>query len=227
MRRRGRQYHRFIPACAGNAADRRTRRCSGPVHPRVCGERQSGARRIRNAIGSSPRVRGTRAGVAGGRHHYRFIPACAGNANRANHDQARSSVHPRVCGEREALVVQAAGPVGSSPRVRGTPMRIAWVVSRFRFIPACAGNANAVRRGLRTACGSSPRVRGTHFCSRSMPVNSRFIPACAGNAHRRGLGPRHISVHPRVCGERRRSMNACALRHGSSPRVRGTHHRSH
>ena len=72
---------RFIPACAGNSCDRLFR-CDGwSVHPRVCGEQYLCRMRLRQMLGSSPRVRGTdlmgriRTDLA------RFIPACAGNSS--------------------------------------------------------------------------------------------------------------------------------------------------
>ena len=70
---------RFIPACAGNRSRRRNRRWTIPVHPRVCGEQNFRAFTREIRIGSSPRVRGTVQGPAGGPLGQRFIPACAGN----------------------------------------------------------------------------------------------------------------------------------------------------
>ena len=55
-----RSNRRFIPACAGNSKSCRSTPSSPPVHPRVCGELQRGARAARRRAGSSPRVRGTR-----------------------------------------------------------------------------------------------------------------------------------------------------------------------
>ncbi len=171
----------FIPACAGNATAGLTDRIRPPVHPRVCGERTSAASPRRPSTGSSPRVRGTRPPRRGRRIHVRFIPACAGNAGACRSPTGRSTVHPRVCGERHAGVPGIAGKGGSSPRVRGTH---ATGRSHFyigRFIPACAGNAAMEARGVGEhavhprVCGervldglahgvnlgSSPRVRGT------------------------------------------------------------------
>ena len=54
----------------------------------------------------------------------RFIPACAGNTVAAARKLRRPPVHPRVCGEHEALKDFSAAETGSSPRVRGTPGRV-------------------------------------------------------------------------------------------------------
>ena len=196
-------FHRFIPACAGNASGSTDMPCpcagSSPrvlgtrracssgeqaltVHPRVCGERSTERLLVQLDAGSSPRVRGTP-------HQHpplvsiqRFIPACAGNAVNASPAYTQIPVHPRVCGERLPAPAEAALVSGSSPRVRGTRSQHVRQRIWLRFIPACAGNA---------ACGH--RVRA--------------------------IGP----VHPRVCGERMSCGWHGDVVDGSSPRVRGTH----
>ena len=91
----------------------------------------------------------------------------------------------------------------------------------LRFIPARAGNIvrSANDKNFRTvhprACGehpatsvltanargSSPRVRGTsNLCNRRYSYQ-RFIPARAGNIEDYRRRQRHLSVHPRACGE--------------------------
>ena len=173
---------RFIPACAGNtcrwAATRRRR----SVHPRVCGEHPSAARRGARWIGSSPRVRGTRVDADPARVNVRFIPACAGNTGPHRGRVSGDAVHPRVCGEHTRWRCLAWVARGSSPRVRGTQIVSPRPHGVERFIPACAGNTAAVRptrtpspvhprvcgeHGISAkpryfAVGSSPRVRGTH-----------------------------------------------------------------
>ncbi len=53
------QHHRFIPAIAGNAANRSRSGPAGPVHPRDRGERDGGQLDADHGVGSSPRSRGT------------------------------------------------------------------------------------------------------------------------------------------------------------------------
>ena len=91
---------RFIPACAGNSENSSGWPCRWPVHPRVCGEQL--ARRLSGAIphGSSPRVRGTAVPALRQFESPRFIPACAGNRQRAAEGGDLLPVHPRVCGEQ-------------------------------------------------------------------------------------------------------------------------------
>jgi len=75
-----RSHQRFIPASAGNATRPGGSSLPSAVHPRVCGERLTAARERIAQLGSSPRLRGTPAGVFSGSVQGRFIPASAGNA---------------------------------------------------------------------------------------------------------------------------------------------------
>ena len=111
---------RSIPACAGNTRRPPAPPCPPPVHPRVCGEHGDPAQLIPVLIGPSPRVRGTRRKPRRGYPARRSIPACAGNTVPVAMTANNSSVHPRVCGEHPAAVVQAWINNGPSPRVRGT-----------------------------------------------------------------------------------------------------------
>ena len=71
------------------------------VHPRVCGERLLRHSHGGSSFGSSPRVRGTLKTIHDVLKHYRFIPACAGNAPNKAAIFLQLAVHPRVCGERD------------------------------------------------------------------------------------------------------------------------------
>ena len=132
---------RFIPACAGNAGVGRSATGRWAVHPRVCGERSRNSAMESSQSGSSPRVRGTLLIGEEMLPTKRFIPACAGNAHCRRKYPSTVPVHPRVCGEREAAIAVMKAWGGSSPRVRGTPLRIGRACGPLRFIPACAGNA--------------------------------------------------------------------------------------
>ena len=215
-------FVRFIPACAGN------RQCG-----RLC---------VMPPGGSSPRVRGTEPGPMPGVPASRFIPACAGNRAWANAWRTCIAVHPRVCGEQDAIGRPYTPDFGSFPRVRGTGRTVDDTPHARRFIPACAGNRRltvepalqrpvhprvcgeqrGVSRRKSIGNGSSPRVRGTEWKGNGYVSNRRFIPACAGNRAAAACVHCRISVHPRVCGEQSISRWATRRRTGSSPRVRGT-----
>ena len=132
----------------------------------------------------------------------RFIPAFAGNACRPSAGRCWRTVHPRVCGERAGDVAATLQRLGSSPRLRGTPLRQWTDRWRLRFIPAFAGNASLAQARCRektvhprvcgeracvpssiiTLSGSSPRLRGTPVGQGAERLGKRFIPAFAGNA---------------------------------------------
>ena len=71
--------------------------------------------------------------------------------------------------------------------------------------------------------GSSPHARGTHAARGSRVHGQRFIPACAGNANTSFMGRIHITVHPRMRGERPLGGTLPQNYLGSSPHARGTH----
>ena len=178
------RQQRVIPACAGNAPKRHIHSGPDTGHPRVCGERGLRGLYSLPSAGSSPRVRGTRPPRPLQSPKCRVIPACAGNATLAATRASISSGHPRVCGERQYAKIFSVSGVGSSPRVRGTLPKRVTLITNYRVIPACAGNAwkqawttkylaghprvcgerLQVHSVIRCLHGSSPRVRGT-LCS--------------------------------------------------------------
>ena len=89
-------------------------------HPRVCGEHELTLFENGLALGSSPRVRGTRETAHVDVPEARIIPACAGNTKDNGGVTAENRDHPRVCGEHYAGIVSYGAIVG--------------------IIPACAGN---------------------------------------------------------------------------------------
>ncbi len=218
-----RPERRFIPAPAGNTASWSSNAAHRAVHPRACGEHRAGLVSTTDPRGSSPRLRGTRFHLHVQGRVFRFIPAPAGNTDCIRQGKRRSAVHPRACGEHYRQGRFLSLPVGSSPRLRGTPCRSPGHAASTRFIPAPAGNTPGPRLRRRSrpvhprACGehheagmwaraiigSSPRLRGTPLLRKRCKHSRRFIPAPAGNtalsSPRRTLWP----VHPRACGEHR------------------------
>ena len=70
---------RFIPARAGNTCWKWVCQNLSMVHPRACGEHMTNSDALPTAVGSSPRVRGTRCREREQPFQTRFIPARAGN----------------------------------------------------------------------------------------------------------------------------------------------------
>ena len=211
------------------------------AHPRVCGENAAALDGGTAREGSSPRVRGKRLlrlcrlRLAG------LIPACAGKTRPVATRKAKTTAHPRVCGENLSLPVQCFMDEGSSPRVRGKRPCCRLHLVHLRLIPACAGKTEEkclVKRNLRAhprVCGenlplvsvamvdrgSSPRVRGKPLSDLVGTLEDRLIPACAGKTKSRLCRIAPMPAHPRVCGENSLRFSLSLGFGGSSPRVRG------
>ena len=193
---------RFIPACAGNSGTKLRCFVMFSVHPRLRGELQAGYESHNAVIGSSPLARGTPGRSNRDSRQCRFIPACAGNSFLSPLSGLTISVHPRLRGELFYVGTAAKNNFGSSPLARGTPVTFERVPSRWRFIPACAGNSQigVTKTGFPTVhprlrgeliypsyfsiiqFGSSPLARGTRLGGYDGELSDRFIPACAGNS---------------------------------------------
>ena len=231
---------RFSPACAGRGSSSGSPAPRSSVQPRVCGERLLEPGRILPGLGSAPRVRGEAGGRRRGPGGRRFSPACAGRGSSTATQPRRSSVQPRVCGERVGREDALREALGSAPRVRGEAPRPPRRRRRPRFSPACAGRGGrraAVGRptpvqprvcGERVAgvvaflqgYGSAPRVRGEATSRTSTSAATGFSPACAGRGSSETRRQTAGSVQPRVCGERGRSRSTRTAR-SVQPRVCG------
>ena len=233
---------RFIPAHAGNRRSSLASRPASAVHPRACGEQDDEGEPHFSSSGSSPRMRGTGRARRFPLLKHRFIPAHAGNRSAFRRSSSVISVHPRACGEQNALLSILAPAPGSSPRMRGTGVFLGVGRLVSRFIPAHAGNRRQARRRRRDSavhpracgeqhrdpadlaneCGSSPRMRGTGAASFLVRKVNRFIPAHAGNSIDPSTISGVVAVHPRACGEQPGMIDPPSRPPGSSPRMRGT-----
>ena len=172
---------------------------------------------------------------------FRLIPARAGKTAWCGLVEARTTAHPRACGENADDDAGDDAVDGSSPRVRGKRLGGGMRWRSLRLIPARAGKTWGWRRGRRRggahprACGenppgategrrptgSSPRVRGKQ-CGRC-PTLRRcgLIPARAGKTKPSPSAPANSAAHPRACGENYTPELVMLDEAGSSPRVRG------
>ena len=236
------EHLRFIPARAGNTFRPHPPRTGEPVHPRAGGEHGNTPSRSSRSVGSSPRGRGTPLVFEAPQRLVRFIPARAGNTQRAASPCSASPVHPRAGGEHAPVVKGIFTSSGSSPRGRGTPGARRRGGAPGRFIPARAGNTRWSRSGGTAgsvhpraggehttaatwscaAAGSSPRGRGTLRQPAASVPEHRFIPARAGNTGAVSVSPQCQSVHPRAGGEHDHTVTEDGSSNGSSPRGRGT-----
>ena len=132
----------IIPAHAGNTPHTTCSWSRNWDHPRVCGEHTCNAPMMHNAMGSSPRMRGTRHGRGVDAALPGIIPAYAGNTEWNRSAQWSNWDHPRVCGEHRHAAVRLDGEPGSSPRMRGTLLYALYAVNSGGIIPAYAGNTS-------------------------------------------------------------------------------------
>ena len=191
----------IIPACAGSTSYLAAIFHLPRDHPRMCGEHRNIIACICVSLGSSPHVRGAqkhcrhRRGVPG------IIPACAGSTIRFYPECGGNGDHPRMCGEHSLSINHAGTPVGSSPHVRGAPLRKRGAVGIRRIIPACAGSTC----WWRCCCPcwwDHPRMCGEHTAG---------VALCL----------RQKRDHPRMCGEHTYTADDVVHSKGSSPHVRG------
>ena len=130
-----------------------------------------------------------------------IIPAYAGNTTNISTPSNCARDHPRVCGEHVLVSSGISVISGSSPRMRGTPLRGFRRHVEAGIIPAYAGNTcdvsnhihgcrdhprvcgehYAVKDSMADYTGSSPRMRGTHGQFAVRVAIGGIIPAYAGN----------------------------------------------
>ncbi len=114
----------IIPAHAGNTRPSRLSTRRSRDHPRACGEHSATYRDASNLTGSSPRMRGTHVFDKLALRVSGIIPAHAGNTFAAIPLSVSPGDHPRACGEHVVAPAHHAHVLGSSPRMRGTHLRI-------------------------------------------------------------------------------------------------------
>ena len=150
--------------------------------------------------------------------------------------------HPHVCGEHVVRSDFSVSYKGSSPRMRGTQVRISVACRRRGLIPTYAGNTSSTSRRSCVArahphvcgehepsteanwlySGSSPRMRGTLRELATWVDTSGLIPTYAGNTPQTHTQTSTPGAHPHVCGEHGMCRRQLTHSMGSSPRMRGT-----
>ena len=167
----------------------------------MCGEHIVANRNCGSVQGSSPHVRGARAGRARPAGPSGIIPACAGSTGHSRFRVLLIRDHPRMCGEHRSLTDSLSPARGSSPHVRGALPDLVPGVEEGGIIPACAGSTAASIQPVsaswdhprmcgehmvstRRICqpsGSSPHVRGAQSLGIQFSGTTGIIPACAGS----------------------------------------------
>ena len=189
-----------IPAWAGKPALVSVHACCPAVYPRVGGETVAAVGDGRQRPGLSPRGRGNLTTYRPRTNFQRSIPAWAGKPAMSCSMAMPKWVYPRVGGETDPAVWEAANPGGLSPRGRGNLDEANLQALCRRSIPAWAGKpaspparsttttvyprvgGETLEQVIRQPCaaGLSPRGRGNRQPVGALPQVSRSIPAWAG-----------------------------------------------
>ena len=195
------RYTGITPAYAGKRQARPGQVGRLRDHPRMCGEKLKLKKNRQVCKGSPPRMRGKEVqgllqDLVGG-----ITPAYAGKSLWCAQGQAQERDHPRVCEEKNFLLLMTSRRSGSPPRVRGKGHVCHCSLVCCRITPACAGK-------------SLLRVVGQCY-------EPGITPARAGKRTSDAAGIAFWWDHPRVCGEKSSSSSRLSCASGSPPRMRG------
>ena len=171
--------------------------------------------------GSPPRVRGKVCADVIVHIQPGITPACAGKRKRPRRWVRPPKDHPRVCGEKFALPVNAILKPGSPPRVRGKRVGAARIGCGVGITPAHAGKRLTLSVRSSIDLGSPPHVRGKVLDTVIEHAFDGITPAYAGKSCPPQAPTFTRQDHPRVCGEKLRVPLKAACAMGSPLRVRG------
>ena len=158
-----------------------------------------------------------------------ITPAYAGKRHKALLSTGHCGDHPRICGEKKLIVFFDSFITGSPPHMRGKAHFVSALRRFCRITPAYAGKS-LQSLGFHLQCGDHPRICGekklivffdsfitgspphmrgkAHFVS-ALRRFCRITPAYAGKSLN-GVGKMlRRGDHPRICGEKRRSISVC------------------
>ena len=198
-------------------------------------------------LGSPPHGRGKDMDTLCTVHDARITPAWAGKSCRVTSGVMQGTDHPRMGGEKKGSSAMTNEQYGSPPHGRGKGPGSAGACARPGITPAWAGK-RAAAGSLRSALWDHPRVGG------EKAPNTPQLTARPGSPPRgRGKGTEHPTVdgaaritpawagkswlprvlyfshedHPRVGGEKKKTVLTRSIFTGSPPRGRGKVKRSH
>ena len=151
----------IIPAHAG--LTRKSMPSSSPVgdHPRACGAHPCFKLARKAERGSSPRMRGSPFQSLLHICYKGIIPAHAGLTWERLICAIAVRDHPRACGAHGGYIGSAGDKMGSSPRMRGSPLVARPWPPRPGIIPAHAG-LTLVRHAAGILARDHPRACGAH-----------------------------------------------------------------
>ena len=152
---------------------------------------------------SPPHVRGKGPDLYRVRRCPGITPAYAGKSEKQVPFLPPYQDHPRVCGEKVALLRIKPLTRGSPPRMRGKGYNTLGAIQQGRITPAYAGKRACFAR-LRLSVWDHPRVCGEKL---SCPERGRrrmgSPPRMQGKGGTIQPGRKRLGITPRVCGEKR------------------------
>ena len=125
----------------------------------MCGEKVAMVTTAVSTPGSPPHVRGKELRVETCFADNGITPACAGKSNLFVFRRIEPKDHPRVCGEKAAILRAVCVPIGSPPRMRGKAGPNSAHNAASGITPAYAGKRMETMT-RRHAVGDHPRVCG-------------------------------------------------------------------
>ena len=151
------------------------------------------------------------------------------------------AAHPRAYGEYVLCGVGGEVVLGSSPCIRGIPLRHPATDRGARLIPVHTGNTFFLQvpftlhpahpraygeyttgiTGIDCHAGSSPCIRGIPAMNQAAEGAVRLIPVHTGNTGIPVQSPKPPTAHPRAYGEYPTRKHTSATLRGSSPCIRG------
>ena len=143
-----RQSIGLIPARAGSTHLKHVFSAALVAHPRPCGEHHYPPTTRQVEKGSSPPVRGARAGAVAADCPPGLIPARAGSTTGWLGVAHGLGAHPRPCGEHFSMACFRASGEGSSPPVRGALGYLSQWEDEHGLIPARAGSTCVVGHSM-------------------------------------------------------------------------------
>ena len=172
------------------------------------------------AKGSPPRMRGSHPVAPIVTAASGIIPAHAGLTPHTPERRQSSGDHPRACGAHMRVSRHFISSEGSSPRMRGSPLRVLSLLMEMGIIPAHAGLTDNEGRCIKAgrdhprACGahlqysptisavlgSSPRMRGSLPRQAAICLPAGLVPAHAGLTFMIFSPFQNNRDHPRACG---------------------------
>ena len=151
----------------------------------------------------------------------RITPAYAGKRNGQSPTMLLRRDHPRVCGEKNAILSGRKTEPGSPPRMRGKVRPSGSLLCLNRDHPRVCGEKRHQRRTDANGRGSPPRMRGKGPHGGRRRGLGGITPAYAGKSHSQLPLRTPVRDHPRVCGEKCVVLLVLCCGLGSPPRMRG------